>query len=31
VPRGQDRILPGDEVIVFALPEAISEIEAMFD
>ena len=31
VPRGQDRILPGDEVIVFALPHAIPQVEAMFD
>ncbi len=31
IPRGPDRILPGDEVIVFALPEAIPEIEKLFD
>lgn len=30
VPRGPDRILPGDEVIVFALPEAIGEIGELF-
>jgi len=30
IPRGSDRILPGDEVIVFALPDAISEIEKFF-
>jgi trk system potassium uptake protein TrkA len=30
IPRGPDRILPGDEVIVFALPEAISPIEKLF-
>jgi trk system potassium uptake protein TrkA len=31
IPRGEDTVLPGDEVIVFALPEAISEIEKLFD
>ena len=31
IPRGKDRILPGDEVIVFALPEALPEIEKFFD
>lgn len=31
LPRGDDRILPGDEVIVFALPQAIAEVEALFD
>ncbi|MFC1574777.1 Trk system potassium transporter TrkA [Gemmatimonadota bacterium] len=31
IPRGPDRILTGDEVIVFALPEAIPEIEKFFD
>ena len=31
VPRGEDRITVGDEVIVFGLPEAIPDIEAMFD
>ncbi|MFC1660077.1 Trk system potassium transporter TrkA [Gemmatimonadota bacterium] len=30
MPKGADRILPGDEVIVFALPDAISEIEKLF-
>jgi trk system potassium uptake protein TrkA len=30
IPRGSDRVLPGDEVIVFALPEAIPEIEKLF-
>jgi len=31
IPRGDDTVLPGDEVIVFALPEAIPEIEKLFD
>jgi len=31
IPRGDDVILPGDEVIVFALPAAISEVEELFD
>lgn len=31
IPRGHDRMLPGDEVIVFALPEAIPEVETLFD
>ncbi len=31
LPRGPDRILPGDEVIVFALPEAIPAVEGLFD
>ncbi len=31
IPRGLDRILAGDEVIVFALPEALPEIEKFFD
>jgi len=31
IPRGGDQILPGDDVIVFALPEAISEIEILFE
>ncbi|MGD2069595.1 MAG: Trk system potassium transporter TrkA [Gemmatimonadota bacterium] len=31
LPRGDDQILPGDEVIVFALPEAISEVERYFE
>ncbi len=31
IPRGHDVVLPGDEVIVFALPEALPEIEKLFD
>jgi trk system potassium uptake protein TrkA len=31
IPRGDDTVLPGDEVIVFALPDAVSEIEKLFD
>jgi trk system potassium uptake protein TrkA len=31
IPRGDDVILPGDEVIVFALPAAIPEVEKLFD
>lgn len=31
IPRGTDRVLAGDEVIVFALPEAVPEIEKFFD
>lgn len=31
IPGGDDEILPGDEVIVFALPNAISEIERRFE
>ena len=31
IPRGRDEVLPGDEVIVFALPEALPEIEKFFD
>ena len=31
IPRGEDVILPGDEVIVFALPAAIPEVEKLFD
>jgi trk system potassium uptake protein TrkA len=31
IPRGEDMVLPGDEVIVFALPEALPEIEKFFD
>jgi len=31
IPRGGDTVLPGDEVIVFALPEAVPEIEKLFD
>ncbi|MBW3533983.1 MAG: Trk system potassium transporter TrkA [Gemmatimonadetes bacterium] len=31
IPSGGDRILPGDEVIVFALPDAIADIEEYFE
>jgi trk system potassium uptake protein TrkA len=31
IPRGPDMVLPGDEVVVFALPEAVPEIEKFFD
>lgn len=31
LPRGEDVLHPGDDVIVFALPEAIPEVEALFD
>ena len=31
LPRGGDVIKPGDEVIVFALPEAISPVEKLFE
>lgn len=31
IPRGKDEVLPGDEVIVFALPEALPDIEKFFD
>ncbi|MCH7565096.1 MAG: Trk system potassium transporter TrkA [Gemmatimonadetes bacterium] len=31
IPRGDSVIRPGDEVIVFALPDAISEIERAFE
>jgi trk system potassium uptake protein TrkA len=31
IPRGEDMVLPGDEVIIFALPEALPEIEKFFD
>jgi trk system potassium uptake protein TrkA len=31
IPSGDDRIEPGDEVIVFALPDAISEVESLFE
>lgn len=31
VPRGSDRILAGDEVIVFALPDAIADVETLFE
>ena len=30
LPRGQDVILPGDDVIVFAMPAAIPEVEKLF-
>jgi trk system potassium uptake protein len=30
IPRGPDLVLPGDEVIVFALPEAIPAVEKLF-
>jgi trk system potassium uptake protein TrkA len=30
IPTGESTVLPGDEVIVFALPEAIAEIESWF-
>jgi len=30
IPRGDDTIQPGDEVIVFALPHAIPEVEELF-
>ncbi len=30
VPTGMDRILPGDDVVVFALPQAIHEVERFF-
>jgi trk system potassium uptake protein TrkA len=30
LPRGDDQIRPGDEVIVFALPEAIAAVEHLF-
>ena len=31
LPRGQDVLHPGDDVIVFAMPEAIPQVEALFD
>ena len=31
LPRGQDVLHPGDDVIVFATPDAIPAIEALFD
>lgn len=31
LPRGDDEIFPGDEVIVFALPEAIASVEKLFE
>jgi trk system potassium uptake protein TrkA len=30
IPRGMDRVLAGDEVIVFALPGALPEVEKFF-
>ncbi len=30
IPRGRDWVKPGDEVIVFAVPEAIPEVEELF-
>jgi trk system potassium uptake protein TrkA len=30
LPRGQDVVLPGDDVIVFAMPAAIPEVEKLF-
>ncbi len=30
LPRGQDVLLPGDDVIVFAMPAAIPEVEKLF-
>lgn len=31
LPRGEDVLKPGDDVIVFALPDAIPAVEALFD
>ncbi len=31
LPRGEDVLHPGDDVIVFAMPDAISAVEALFD
>jgi trk system potassium uptake protein TrkA len=31
LPRGDDQVLPGDEVIVFSLPDSIHEVEELFD
>lgn len=31
LPRGEDILHPGDDVIVFALPDAIARVEALFD
>jgi trk system potassium uptake protein TrkA len=31
LPRGEDYVVPGDDVIVFALPSAIPEIEKLFE
>ncbi len=30
LPRGQDVLLPGDDVIVFAMPDAIPDVEKLF-
>jgi trk system potassium uptake protein TrkA len=30
IPRGSDRILPGDEVIVFSLPDALPQVQKIF-
>ncbi|HET9949810.1 MAG TPA: Trk system potassium transporter TrkA [Longimicrobiales bacterium] len=30
LPRGEDVLVPGDDVIVFAMPEAIPEVEKLF-
>ena len=30
IPRGNDQVLPGDDVIVFALPDAIDAVEMLF-
>ncbi len=30
IPKGESRILPGDRVVLFALPEAISKVERLF-
>lgn len=31
LPHGDDQVLPGDEVIVFSLPDSIHEVEELFD
>ena len=31
LPRGGDVLHPGDDVIVFAMPDAIPQVEALFD
>ena len=31
LPRGEDVLHPGDDVIVFAMPDAIPAVEALFD
>ncbi len=30
-PRGSDRVAPGDKVVIFALPDAIPDIERLFE